>query len=214
MPAKGRYDNVFQCFIGGREYDELTEVEKQMHKRILTAYSLLQNYHDLNIVVHMLIDYTKKIEGIKPISRSTAYKDIKQAQDIFGQIEIYQPEYMRMIIAREARKDMVDAEKMAQWAKDNGKYKIWNDAKTRKEKAYAILVKAMKLDQNKDESIDMTKLEGHQYIIAVDAAFEKAAKQLTKGGGTLDLNEMLKDVIEEVEYVELPKNTDNSESNG
>lgn len=153
---------------------QLTDKEKELKKRWQSIFALLLNYHSQEqaVAVHM------EQFGV---TRATAYRDVRQALALFGDIkESDKKAYAHILVEYQM--------KILQLSLKKG------DLAT----ARAVVMDMAKIkgvDRDDPEGLDPSKLEAHEYIYLLPEALRKYMADQIKGG-TVNLNDMKAEDVE------------------
>lgn len=157
----------------------LSEKQEEIYLRIKTAWAMLLKGEDRANIRNALVNNYD-------ISEPQAWRDIRDATRIFGEVEKADKEGMRHIILMKAEQTYLLAEK-------NKDVKGMNEA-------IKNMVKITGLEREDPDLPDFAKLEQHNYIIMLPPEQQAALKTMLTQPGSVDLN-----TADEIEYEELAR---------
>ena len=171
------YDRIFAWYIDPDRYS-LSKKDAEIQKRWSAAWSLLMNYHSLEqaVAVHM-----QEFD----ISRAQAYRDLKQAVNLFGNVTKTEKEGRRYVLYEYSMK-------VFQLALKKG------DLET-SGRMIERMSKLMRLDADETDMVNPDKLEASEYKISLPKVVRDQLLALI-AKGYVDLNGGIEDIsFEELE---------------
>lgn len=165
------FDRIFAWYIDPKRYS-LSEKDEEIQKRWSAAWSLLMNYHSLEqaVAVHM--------EEFS-LSRAQAYRDLKQAVNLFGNVTKTEKEGRRYVLYEYSMK-------VFQLALKKG------DLETAG-KMIERMSKLMRLDADDTELVNPEKLEASEYKIVLPKVVKDQLLAFV-AKGFVDLNGGIEDI--------------------
>lgn len=171
------YDRIFAWYIDPKRYS-LSPKDEEIQKRWSAAWSLLMNYHSLEQAVSV---HKQEFD----LSRAQAYRDLKQAINLFGNVTKTEKEGRRHVLYEYSMK-------VFQLALKKG------DLET-SGKMIERMSKLMRLDADDTDMVNPDKLEASEYKIALPKVVKDQLLALI-AKGYVDLNGSIEDIsFEELE---------------
>ncbi len=152
------YDRIWAYMAYGESHIILSSAELEIKKRWEAAFSLLVNYHSTEQAVPLLIESQK-------ISRAQAYRDIRDAKNLFGDVTKSSKSADRYILGELAMKTFQVAAKSHDVDGMN--------------RAISNLIKIKGLDRPDDVSINPEDIESHSYYIVIGSGDDKIKLDLS-----------------------------------
>lgn len=169
-----------EVLLGTREAELMTPPLQQYQKDVRMTLGLLLNGYSQNTIIKIM----EEEHGIK---YSTAWRLIRETEELFGnQGEV--DKRMKRLIASE----------MAQQAYEVARAK--NNARAMTS-ATNSFIKAWGLDRDDPDMPDFSKLDTPANILVLDDEVKSKLDALPEGGA-VDLNNILDEIAEDVEYEE------------
>jgi len=140
---------------------KLSPKEKEMFDRWDVADNLLRQYPNRKDAASMMM------EKFKGISRASAYRDLYNAQRLFGSMSRYDKNYWRDYLVN----DILEVIKIC---KNQSPADVRNI-----NAAHSNLIKTLQLDKD-DPEIDIDKLEQHNYYLVANIGGQSMKMDLSK----------------------------------
>lgn len=157
----------------------LSDKQHEIYVRIKTAWTLLVGGEARSEIENVLINTYE-------VSEAQAWRDIRDATRIFGEVQKADKEGMRHLI-------LMKAEKAYRLAELNDDVKGMNEA-------IKNMVKITGLEREDPDLPDFAKLEAHNYIIVMPPEQQEALRKMLTQPGSVDLN-----TVSDIEYEELSR---------
>lgn len=180
-------DVIREYYLSEEGDVQLTEAQLQKKERLSAAYSLLCEYHSFQQAIPVL----QKRFGL---SRSQAYRDVKDAVTLFGNVLKSDKEGLRYIIYEYALKTF-------QFAAEMKDFKSMN-------MAVSNMIKLLGLDKEDPDLPDFTRLQPNVYPILLDDQSKELADNLLNQPGPLNLSKLMNKHATDTEYTDLSERTD------
>lgn len=161
------FEKIFAWYVDKGNTIILSDKEEEQRKRWEAAFSLLCNFHSIE-------DARPVLEKQFNISSAQAYRDIKNAINLFGDVTKSEKEGYRHIIFQYSMK-------VFQMASRDRNIMEMN-------KAISNMIKIKGLDREDPDFIDPSKVEPHEYRITVPTKVKKELQKLLEDG-YVDLSE-------------------------
>lgn len=178
MKKKRNVDLLREVMFGTRPAEIMSEPLKKYQEDVRLCLGMLLNGYSQNTIIKIL----EEDHGVK---YSTAWRLIRETEELFGPQGEVDKRMKRMI-----------ASEMAQQSYEIAREKGNPRAMTAATNAF---IKAWGLDRDDPDMPDFSKLDTPANILVID---EEVAKKLDAlpAGGAVDLNNLLDQVVEDVEY--------------
>lgn len=160
------FDRIFAHYIDP-EKNKISEKEEEIRKRWSAAFSLLLNYHSPEQAVPVLENEFK-------ISKAQAYRDIRNAMNLFGDVHRSDKEGKRYILYEYSMK-------LLQMAIKKGDLEAWGRSIDR-------LMKLARLESDDQEMVNPDKIQSHEYKLVLPKELRDQL-QMMISQGYLDLSE-------------------------
>lgn len=167
---KRKLTSLEKIFLHYTNDRKLSAAQEEQRNRLEAAFTLLCNYHSPEQAVPIL-------QAKFDISRPTAYRLIRDATNLFGDVNASNKEGYRHILYEYAMKTY-------QLAAKNHDHREMN-------RAVANMIKLKGLDRDDPDLPDFAKLEQHNYNIVLPANITDFLTSMTKSG-SLNLSEVRK----------------------
>lgn len=161
------FDKIYAYYINPDKY-QLTEKEEEIRKRWSAAFSLQLNYHSPEQCVPVLMQEFS-------ISKAQAYRDVRNATALFGDVNKSDKEGKRYILYEYSMRLMQEAIK-------KNDLDAWGQAINK-------MIRLARLDEEDQAQINPEKLESNDYKLVLP----KEIKQMLKGmvqNGYMDIANM------------------------
>lgn len=145
---------------------------------------MLCNYHSIQQAIPLLISQFK-------ISEAQAYRDIRNAIQLFGDVISSSKEGHRYVIYEYAVKTF-------QLAAKNGDHKAMSQA-------VSNMIKLLGLDRDDPDIPEFEKLKPNVYPIVLDQQLEDTLKQLLSNPGSVNLSKLMSKDAQTVKYTDVEK---------
>jgi len=185
-----------QNYVEGR--GSLSISEKRIYNRWLVAFALIRQRESKSAVVR----YLRKIKqgDGEPLSESQAWRDIRNAERLFGNFRQYEKEVLRLLVIDEAIRDSKQAQKAADKLFESEDWRAWEAVMKIKHKAEERIINAGGLNKEDPMVPDFARIQPPDLEITLpDDQIEMIKKMLTVG--YVDLSEILPTV--DVAFVEV-----------
>lgn len=140
------YDRIGKWISNPEKFGELHPADAAIFYRWSTADDFLRRFPSRKQCVKMMVE---KFRTEKGYCDATAYRDLANAQVLFGTVNVYNKEYIKNWLVE-------DIMKLIQKAREKGDFKALNAA-------HANLIKVMGLDREDKSIINPEDLEAHRY---------------------------------------------------
>lgn len=160
------FDKIFAHYINPEKFP-LSDKEEEIRKRWSAAFSLQLNYHSPEQAVPVLMEEFS-------ISKAQAYRDIRNATALFGDVHKSEKEGKRYILYEYSMKLM-------QMAIKKGDLEAWG-------RAIDKMIKLGMLDKEDTEQINPEKLEASEFKLVLPKELKQALMDMI-GQGYIDLSQ-------------------------
>ena len=150
LPQDTTFDKIFAWYVDDTDKLKLTKKQEDLKVRWEAAYDLLCNYHSPQQATPLLMQKFS-------ISKAQAYRDVKNATNLFGDINATRKEGTRHILYEYAMKTFQMAAKNHDFAEMN--------------RAIANMIKLKGLDKDDPNLPDFSRLEPTTQVIQLNPEF-------------------------------------------